>query len=64
MMGRSLRDESVEWKSPIVTDKIEENGTNTVTISNVAPATVGTATIARWLKIRVSNTDYFIPCWT
>ncbi len=40
------------------------NGTNNVTISNVAPAGVGTATISRWVSIIIDSTVYYIPCWT
>jgi len=40
------------------------NGTNTVTISNVAPAGVGTATISKWLLINHDGVDFYIPCWT
>lgn len=40
------------------------NGSNTVTISNVAPSGVGTATISKWLKIRSGATIYYIPMWT
>ena len=35
-----------------------------VTISNVAPAAVGTATISAWLEIDVAGTKYYLPCWT
>lgn len=41
------------------------NGTNTVTISNVAPAGVGTATIGKWLTVKDNaGTTYYIPAWT
>jgi hypothetical protein len=40
------------------------NGTGTVTISNVAPSGVGTATISAWLPVRVDSVVYFIPMWT
>jgi len=40
------------------------NATNNVTISNVAPAGVGTATISAWLPISVDGTTYYIPMWT
>jgi len=45
-------------------DLIEANGSATVTISNVAPAGVGTATISQWLKVDVGGTTYYIPMWT
>jgi len=35
-----------------------------VTISNVAPAAVGTATISAWMEIDVAGVKYYIPCWT
>lgn len=41
------------------------NATATVTISNVAPAAVGTATISKWLRVKGSDgVDYYIPMWT
>ena len=41
------------------------NGTNTVTISNVAPSGVGTATISKWLTVKDNaGTVYYIPAWT
>ena len=40
------------------------NATANVSISNVAPAAVGTATISKWLKVRVEGVDYYIPMWT
>lgn len=49
---------------PAGADIIESNGSENVTISNVAPANVGTATIARWLKVRNAGVDYYIPMWT
>lgn len=42
----------------------EANGTEAVTISNVAPSGVGTATISAWLKVNVSGAEYFLPMWT
>jgi hypothetical protein len=43
---------------------VEANGTETVTISNVAPAGVGTATISKWLKVVDQGTVYYIPMWS
>ena len=40
------------------------NATATVTVSNVAPAAVTTATISAWLEINVDGTKYYIPAWT
>jgi len=41
------------------------NGAQTVTITNVAPAGVGTATISRWLTVKDNTgTVYYIPAWT
>ena len=41
------------------------NGTNTVTISNVAPSGVGTATINKWLTVQDNNGNtFYIPVWT
>lgn len=45
-------------------DLITANGSATVTISNVAPAGVGTATISAWLPITLNGTVYYIPLWT
>ncbi|MAH49107.1 hypothetical protein CMI37_25000 [Candidatus Pacearchaeota archaeon] len=47
-----------------VVDALTANATANVTISNVAPAAVGTATISAWLEIDVGGTAYYIPCWT
>ena len=47
-----------------VSAMIEANGSATVTISNLAPSAVGTATIGKWLKVRVQGVDYYIPMWT
>jgi hypothetical protein len=40
------------------------NASATVTISSVAPAAVGTATISKWIKVKIDNVDYYIPAWT
>jgi len=41
------------------------NGTATVTISNVAPAGVGTATISKWFTVKDdSGVVFYIPAWT
>jgi len=47
-----------------VTKLVEDNASETVTISSVAPAAVTTATISKWLKVRVEGVDYYIPMWT
>ena len=47
-----------------IADALTANASNTVTISNIAPAAVGTATISGWLEIDVAGTLYYIPCWT
>ena len=71
-MPRNQRDESINsvvgnnlgyWTS-ISSEQLTANATATVTISNVAPAAVGTATISSWLPISVGGTLYFIPMWT
>ena len=43
---------------------IAENASENVSITNVAPEGVGTATIAKWLRIQVAGTSYYIPMWT
>jgi hypothetical protein len=68
-MVRNQRDETtiISGTDLVIDDTpamITANGTNNVTISNVAPAGVGTATIAKWLTIRLGETDYYIPLWT
>lgn len=45
-------------------EDVQANASGTVTISNVAPAGVGTATITKWLKITQGGTVYYIPMWT
>ena len=47
-----------------IADSIANNGTQAVTISSVAPAPVGTATIAKWLQIQVDGVGHYIPLWT
>lgn len=42
-----------------------DNGTATITISNVGPAGIGTATISQWFTVKDDNgTTYYIPAWT
>ncbi len=66
MVSRSDRDESVEMNKIIAigSSNLEANATANVTISNVAPAGVGTATISKWLKVDDNGTTYYIPMWT
>ncbi len=66
MVSRSDRDESVEMNKiiSIGSSNLEANATANVTISNVAPAGVGTATISKWLKVDDNGTTYYIPMWT
>ena len=67
MGGRNANDEA-----PIITDNgiisisngMTSNASENVTISNVAPAGVETATISKWLIIKQTGTTYYIPCWT
>ena len=40
------------------------NDTANVSITNVAPGAVGTATISGWIRIRIQGTDCYIPYWT
>lgn len=67
-MGRSQRDETETLNTSIIIENsselVQSNGSSTVTISNVAPAGVGTATITKWLKVKQAGVDYFIPMWT
>lgn len=40
------------------------NGTATITVSNLGPAGISTATIKRWLLIKGNDdADLYIPCW-
>lgn len=42
-----------------------ENGSAAITITNVGPSAIGTATIAKWLNIKDnSGNDFYIPVWT
>jgi hypothetical protein len=67
-MVREQRDETTQLTSPLIAANdaavIVANATANVTISNVAPAAVGTATISKWLKITIADVDYYIPLWT
>ena len=46
-------------------DQWTANGSSTVTISNVAPSGVGTATISKWLTVTDDGgTVMYIPAWT
>ena len=47
-----------------VSGMVTANSTGTVTISNVAPGAVGTATISTWLEVSVQGVKYYIPMWT
>jgi len=72
-MARSQNDECnklytsdgtfAEYSGP---NMIAANGSANVTISNVAPSGVQTATISQWLVIQqgANGTKYFIPMWT
>lgn len=71
-MGRLQRDEpgsayfeeNITLNGLIDTNQTIANGTANVTISNVAPAGVGTATISKWLIIVNEGVTYYIPMWT
>ena len=56
---KDLRKLHIQDDSGIIT----ANATANVSITNVAPAAVGTATISKWLTINVEGTDYYIPMW-
>jgi hypothetical protein len=40
------------------------NGTAGITISNVGPSAIGTATITKWLAVNISGTIFYMPLWT
>ena len=65
-MGRNQRDQNLNITDEIVIDAgvFQSNGTEVVTISNLAPSGVGTATIALWLKVTRGGLVYYIPAWT
>ena len=71
-MGRNENDEVLEMPNKFkavrlgnsLGNAVADNGSANVTISNVAPAAVGTATIDSWLIVNVDGDDKFIPCWT
>ena len=54
--GTITLNDSAQWTA---------NASGTVTISNVAPSGVGTATISKWLTVTDnSGTVMYIPAWT
>jgi len=54
--GTITLNDSAQWTA---------NASGTVTISNVAPSGVGTATIAKWLTVTDDGgTVMYIPAWT
>jgi len=67
-MVRNQRDESIEllpgYVRIVQNNVLAPNGTANVSISNVAPAGVTTATISQWLIVNIGGTDYYIPMWT
>ena len=65
---RNSNDEALRLSRRIFTDGtngvVINNSTQPVTISSVAPANVGTATISKWLIVKQTGTTYYIPMWT
>lgn len=54
--GTVTLNDSAQWTA---------NASGTVTISNVAPSGVGTATISKWLTVTDnSGVVMYIPAWT
>jgi hypothetical protein len=54
--GTVTMNDSAQWTA---------NASGTVTISNVAPSGVGTATISKWLTVTDnSGVVMYIPAWT
>ena len=54
--GTVTLNDSAQWTA---------NASGTVTISNVAPSGVGTATISKWLTVTDDGgTVMYIPAWT
>ena len=68
-MGRSENDENPNLvPSGIIqlnSSATSGNGSANVTISNVAPAGVATATISKWLQVKdEAGAVFYIPMWT
>ena len=71
-MGRNQNDESLVLGAPssgsvvsiLNTNVVVANGTQALSITNVGPAGVGTATISKWLTVDIDGTLYYIPMWT
>ena len=65
---RNSNDEALRLSRRIFTDGtngvVINNSTQPVTISSVAPANVGTATISKWLQFDLDGNIYYIPMWT
>ena len=62
----SLSVKELQLTKLVTTSAMETaNGSGTVTISALAPAGVGTATISKWLQFTGSDgVVYYIPAWT
>lgn len=56
--------DSIAFRNLIVDAASVANATANVSITNVAPAAVGTATISKWLEVYDNGTAYYIPMWT
>ena len=64
-MGRSENDNTPQIVGvPNISGNTAANGSETITISNVGPAGVGTATISKWLVVKNGGVDHYIPMWT
>jgi hypothetical protein len=68
-MGRNQNDENTIISASdifqIGAKGFTSNASGNVTISNVAPSGVGTATISKWIRLLDNNgTVLYIPCWT
>ena len=73
-MGRNQRDEGglrmtaatlkTSHGAAELADSISANGSANVSITNVAPAAVTTATISQWLQVDVDGGVFYIPMWT
>jgi hypothetical protein len=68
-MVRNQRDETTEITGALLNVEnsslmITENATANVSVTNVAPAAVGTATISKWLRVQIGGVNYYVPMWT
>lgn len=62
--GTALAGAAISPKELDASGMVVANGTANCEVGNVAPAAVGTKTIAMWLEVSVQGTKHYIPMWT